>query len=139
MRVYMITKKERIGQFINDLALDLNRWNGDIPLKVTIQNKKEKRSLDQNALYFMWCQIIADETGNDKDDIHEYLKAKFLGWKFVRVKQDNLGIEVPLSTKNQSVKEMAEYMEKIQAWALTHLSIKLPSPDDLIDYSQYER
>lgn len=138
MRVYTITKKERIGQFINDLALDLNRWNGDSPLKVTIQNKKEKRSLEQNALYFMWCQIIADETGHDKDDIHEFCKAKFLGTKFVSF-GDTEGCIIPLSTKNQSVGSMAEYMEKIQAWALMELNIKLPTPDDLIDYSQYER
>lgn len=138
MRVYTITKKERIDQFMNDLALDLNRWNGDIPLKVTIQNKKEKRSLDQNALYFMWCQIIADETGNDKDDIHEYLKLKFLGT--VGIEPTNGQVQyIPRSSRNQSVKEMAEYMEKIQTWALTDLNIKLITPDDLIDYSQYER
>ncbi len=139
MRVYTITTKERIGQFITDLVGDLNRWNGEKPLTVTMQSKTEKRSLDQNALYFKWCHIIADETGNDKDDIHEFLKMKFLGFKHIRVKPEHLGTMVPISTKIQSVKSMAEYMQKIQAWAATDLNIMLPVPDDLIDYSQYER
>lgn len=138
MRVYTITSRERIGQFMNDLALDLNRWNGEKPLTVTIQGKKEKRSLEQNSLLWMWYQIIADETGNDKDDIHEYLKLKFLGT--VGIEPTNGQVQyIPRSSRNQSVKEMAEYMEKIQAWALTDLNIKLITPDDLINYDSYAR
>jgi hypothetical protein len=137
MRIYTITSKERIGQFINDLVGDLTRWNGDKPLTVTMQGKKEKRSLDQNALYWKWMQIIADETGNDKDDVHEYMKGFFLGMRNMDI--NGVPQLIPVSSKKQSVRDMAEYMEKIQAWAATHLNITLPVPDDLIDYSQYER
>ncbi|MCE7073671.1 hypothetical protein LZG74_25400 [Dyadobacter sp. CY327] len=126
---YTITGKQGVGRFMADLAKLLNGWNGETPLRIQISERKEKRSLDQNALLWTWYQIIADETGHDKEDIHNYCKSMFLGTKLMQFGH-TLGGIVPLSTKNQSKGVMAEYMNKIQAWASIDLGITLPSPDE---------
>ena len=46
---------------------------------VTIVRHRERRSVDQNRLLWLWIKCISDETGQDKDDLHEYFKQKFLG------------------------------------------------------------
>jgi hypothetical protein len=63
--------RERILGLIK--ALDVTK-----PWQVTIEPKTKKRTLNQNALYWKWVGLIADATGNDNDDVHEALKAKFL-------------------------------------------------------------
>ena len=47
---------------------------------VTVVRHRERRSVDQNRLLWLWIQCISDETGQDKDDLHEYFKQKFLGF-----------------------------------------------------------
>ena len=46
---------------------------------VTVVRHRERRSVDQNRLLWLWIKCISDETGQDKDDLHEYFKQKFLG------------------------------------------------------------
>lgn len=46
---------------------------------ITIDEWKSKRSLAQNRLYHKWVGEIADQTGADREAMHEYLKRRFLG------------------------------------------------------------
>lgn len=42
------------------------------------------RSLDQNALYWMWCKDFSDSTGYTTDHVHHEFKKRFLVPLFIR-------------------------------------------------------
>jgi len=63
--------KNAIG-FIQQLPLDKK------PYMVTISEVKNKRSLDQNALFHMWVQDYSDQTGEMIHDAKNYFKIMFL-------------------------------------------------------------
>lgn len=118
-----------------DLAADLNRWNGEKPIRIQITEPKASRSLDQNKLYWKWISILADTIGEENEVVHDALRLKFLTVRISKI--DNRA--VASSTTKLNTKEMSEYMEKIKAWAQSFLNITLPLPEDLVDYSCYER
>lgn len=97
-------------------------------LDVSIVLHRERRSLDANALYFAWVGLIASETGNSKDDIHEALKEMFLGYSekvVLGVVQKQVTSSATLDTKRFS-----EYMNEVEAWAATEINCILPRPED---------
>ena len=96
--------------------------------RVTIVITKEKRTLDQNKLYWLWLSCIAKETGNDKDDLHEYFIYKYLNPELVQVFEKM--IYKRLSTTQLDTKQFTEYLNKIQVFANTELAIELPNPED---------
>lgn len=120
-----IIRDETMRQRVSDLvdALDLTK-----PWSVTIEPYKKKRSLSQNALYWKWVGIIADETGNDNDDIHEAFKGMFLTPRAVQIGIESREIR---STVKQNTDEMKTYMDKVYAYATSQLGILLPIPEEL--------
>ena len=94
--------------------------------RLTIEPYVRKRTTNQNSLYWSWMTLIADETGNDKDDVHEFLLAKFCP-----VKEVTIGDEVVerASTKLLDTKEMSRYMNRILPWA-AEFGIVLPFSED---------
>ena len=105
--------------FIAGLNLD-KEWD------VTVERHKDKRSLSQNALLHRWFGIIADETGNTRDDIKEAYRDMFLDK--VPVQIGGKECLVGRSTTKLSTAEMAEFMDKVQAHAASELGILLPLP-----------
>lgn len=105
------------------------------PYRVTIEVEKSKRTKDQNRLYWMWLSCISEESGNSRDDLHEFFKQKFLN-TYARV---IYGEEVKCvqSTTELQTDEFTKYLENIQLWVAEELGITLPNPDDLI-YSIFE-
>ena len=106
--------------------------NLDKPWAITIEPHREKRTLSQNALMWKWheevVKYVHEATGQDKDDIHEHLKQKFLTPKITEI---NGEISKRWSTKGLSKAEMSEYMNKIYAWATSEMGLLLPVPEDL--------
>jgi hypothetical protein len=45
---------------------------------IEIKEKKLKRSLDQNGLYWVWMTAIQVETGHEKNETHQLYRCKFL-------------------------------------------------------------
>jgi hypothetical protein len=88
-------------------ALDLEK-----PLQVTVEDFKPKRSLNQNALYWTWLGIVANETGP------------------VVVTIGNDTVEEPRSTTGLSKAEFSDYLERVQVFAAQELGIMLPWPDE---------
>ena len=95
---------------------------------VTIVRHKERRTVDQNRLLWFWINCISDETGQDKNDLHEYFKQKFLGFNT----RTMFGVQVykSVSTSSLDTKQFTQYLEHIRAFASTELGIKLPNPED---------
>ena len=104
--------------------------------RVTIVITKEKRTLDQNRLYWLWLTCIAQNTGNDKDNLHEFFILKYLQPELIQVFEKL--IYKRLSTTLLDTRRFTEYLNKIQLFANTELAIELPNPEDLKFAEFYE-
>jgi hypothetical protein len=96
---------------------------------ITIKEFRVKRSLKQNALYWMVITCIADHIGDDKEEIHQAYKRKYLPW----VEKDlpgHLSYWDVSGTPDQNTKEFTDYLDKIYRHAQEFLGIILPRPDD---------
>jgi len=102
--------------FIKDFA----RHEGKV-VGVTVDRKKEFRSLDQNA--YLWgvvYEIISEETGMLSEEVHEAMKLMFL-------RKEVSGIETVRSTATLTKEEMARFIDDIIAWAISFLGAYIPS------------
>ena len=104
-------------------SLDLKRiW------QVTVEPYRKQRSLSQNGLYWRWVEIISNDTGNDVDAIHDYLKGKFLTPKEMEIAGEKFMCR---STRKLDTKTMSEYMDRCYSWAGSDLGIFLPIPEEM--------
>ena len=103
---------------------------------ITIKKASEKRSIPQNDLMWMWLTCIERETGTPKDDIYMYYCKKFL-MKTIQVGEKWERIYNTSSKLN--TEQMTEFLNKIQADALTELGITLPQPEDRFFEAFYQQ
>ncbi len=114
-------------KFLADLKI-----NPDKPMVMRVEPFVKKRTNSQLAL--LWVRhtevskAVADYTGYSPEDVHAILKAKFLKPKILEMGDT---IVESYSTKGLSVQEMAEFMQRIEAWASSELGLILPHPEDL--------
>lgn len=94
---------------------------------VELKRKQEERSVNQNALMWMWLKCIEDETGMDKNDLHDYYCAKFLAR---RIDHNGRFYTVNNGTSKLTKAQFTEFLEKIQIDAAAELGITLPLPAD---------
>lgn len=94
---------------------------------ISISKRKEKRSLDQNSLFWVWMKAISDETGQDQQDVHDYCCSLFLKRQ---IKINNQIKTVVGGTSKLSKEAFTEFLQKIQADASSELGIRLPVPED---------
>lgn len=104
---------------------------------VSIVLHRQKRSLDQNRLLFLWINCIASETGNDKDALHTFFKRKFLTPSSRTV----FGTQVYLdpTTTSLDTRQFTDYLEHIRAFAASEIGITLPDPEDALWAQFYEQ
>ena len=77
---------------------------------------------------WMWFACIENETGTDKQDVHDYYCKLFLR----REVSVNGKREIVVSgTRNLLTNQMANFLTKIQADAASEFGITLPTPSDL--------
>jgi len=105
-------------ELLNTYLSKLN--NGKYLLEVKKYFKK--RSNSQNKYYWKCIQIIGDELGYERDEMHETFKATFLS------REENELKHVP-SSANITTKEFSGYMERIIRFAAKQ-GIVLPDPTD---------
>jgi len=94
---------------------------------VEVLQKLTKRTISQNSLYWLWLTAIEFETGNDRNNLHEYFKEKYLIPEDVIVFGEK---RESRSTKNLNTTQFKYYLDHIQVFASTELAIKLPDPKD---------
>lgn len=97
------------------------------PHTVEILEKKANRSISQNSLYWLWLTCIEFETGTDRNDLHDYFKQKYILPETKEIFGEQL---IFYTTKNKDTLQFKNYLDKIQIFTLTELSIKLPLPED---------
>ena len=129
-RVPFIVADERGRQRAMDVLSTLSL---DKPWSVVIEPYRKKRTTSQNALMWAWldqvAQLVHDDTGTDKDDVHEFFKLKFLPVKTIVISGETK--HIPGSTKELSAADMAAYMDKVYAWVTSNLGLILPVPEDV--------
>jgi len=113
-----------------DLFYEKN-YDKDVVIDVILR----KRTLNQNSYYWVYLEVIAKETGNDKDDLHELFKSIFLPSKVVKIKGKKHTHEFTRkkSTTELTRSEFSEYMERICAYT----EVPLPHPEDAGYISNY--
>ena len=112
----------------------------DKPMICEVKKETRNRSTVQNAYYWFLLTMLEQDTGNDKDDLHEYFKEKWLRdtYKQISVFPDSIGdLTYTKSTTKLSTLEMEDYLEKIRVFASRELGCFLPLPGETIhDYLQ---
>lgn len=115
--------RQRLVEHILDLDPD-KVW------EITVAPYRKKRSNNQLRLFWAWVDqvvdVVHDYSGQDKDDIAGFLKAKFLTPKRVTVGEDT---RTYYTTRDLTTTEMNDFMTKAHAWAASELGLILPTPD----------
>ncbi|HLD92221.1 MAG TPA: hypothetical protein VI795_02360 [Patescibacteria group bacterium] len=88
----------------------LNQLSGEC--EITIKKRKRLRSLNQNARYWVYLQLICEETGNNVDIMHELFKQKFIEPE--RISMFGLVAEKYKTTTELSTIEFMDYMKNIE-------------------------
>lgn len=95
---------------LNDLldSDDPDNW------QVIIKKRADSRSVEQNARLWSLYTSIGNYLGYTAEEVHQ-----LMGFKFLLIEKyvGKDKITLVRSTTKLNVKEMAEYQEKIEAWA----------------------
>lgn len=120
---YTIKNKDILEKCIIHLrALNPNKiWD------IQIKHHVAKRSNPQNKIYWKWISIIGNELGYHREEMHEEFATRFIGTVEKTTLSGSKLIE-PVSTTTLTTKEFAEYLVKIEAFAMGE-NIRLPSPE----------
>ena len=93
---------------LNDLVEQEGNW------QVLIKERNSDRSMEQNARLWELYTSVGNYLGYAAQEVHD-----LMGYKFLLIEK-NVGrekITKVQSTTKLSVKDMAAYQEKIEAWA----------------------
>ena len=93
---------------------------------VTIARERQRRTLDQNALMWLWFDCIATETGTPRQDVHDYYCAKYLRRQ---IQWNGTGRTVVEGTRNLDKERFTQFLDEVQADAATEFGIRLPIPE----------
>lgn len=93
---------------------------------LSLTEKKNRRSAQQHAYYWLYLTIIAEHTGHDKDDLHEYFKGKYLSTGIVEIFGQK--VRKKRSTTNLTVGQFCEYLMKIEQ------ETEIPLPDTTLHF-----
>ncbi|MDO9413817.1 MAG: hypothetical protein Q7T81_14715 [Pseudolabrys sp.] len=95
-----------------------------------IELEEPVRSISQNRMYRAWLDNVAESTGNNAEELHEFLLHKLAPRLIVTIKGDKGVVEVEQikRTSAMSKADMVEYMDKCAA--LT--GYPLPTPEELM-------
>jgi len=104
----------------------------DCELHIVIEKKHATRSLAQNAYYFAGVVgSISEHTGYTPEEVHEFLKAKFLPKRVTLADQHGELVEevvIGRSTTTLNKIEFGEYIERIRQWAAETLDLDIKDP-----------
>ena len=105
-------------------------------VEIIIQQKRKKRSGQQNRYYFgviipVIQQGLFDTQGEwlNTDDVHEFLKANF-NYKELVNKDTGEVIKVPKTTTESTTIEFEEYLDIVRQFADEFLNIIIPLPNE---------
>lgn len=99
--------------------------SGTDPFEIAKKNKR--RSLSQNALFHMWCQVLADHLGYTSLRECKYdVKNNILGLRERVDRFTGRTVMVEYHTSEMTVKELSSFMDRMKTWAQTEFGCYLP-------------
>lgn len=103
-------------------------------ITVTVGRYRKPRSNEENNYYFgVVVKMIADDIGEESENVHESLKSLFLtDIRYIKVRGKLVKITKVKSTTDLSTLEMEDYLERIRRWASELLGIVIPLPEQTI-------
>ena len=110
---------------------DLSTFEGK-RIVITISKAKSQRTVMQNALYWVYVTMIANELGYDKNEMHEVIKFKFMKCEKINEKTGEV-MQYLKSTTDLSKSDFADLISDLQRWAAESLGIVLPEPGQQIE------
>lgn len=121
LKVWDEKSRESILEYLRKLNLN-KRYVVDVKVE------RDKRTISQCKLLFLWIGCVSHETGYFKDEVHEIFKKKFLGTEVFEIWGER--VERLRSTANLDTKQFSDYLDRIQQFASTEMGIILPNPKD---------
>lgn len=128
------------GHVTDTRTLDeICQWlaNGDYVATIEPKEKwakRQPRTLNQNALFYIWCHHIAcffnttygDDRWN-KNNVHDFFCEMF---SYPIVLPDGRLVDKWVETSKLNKRQMTDFMNKIQSYMATEHGVSVPSPDD---------
>lgn len=109
------------------------REGAEVEVEVTI--RRATRSLAQNAYWWgVVVEMISEQTGYTPDEVHEFLKAKFIPKKLAFCDGNGEVVDEYVlggSTRKMNTLQFGEYMETVRRWAAETLGLNIPDPESL--------
>lgn len=96
---------------------------------IHIETRKIIRPDNHSAIYGKWLGIMSAHTGDDINDIHDFLRQKFLGFGVKRIYGEEILKEVLVEDLGE--RDLTYYLEKVEAYAAVEWGIVLPHPEDI--------
>lgn len=95
-------------------------------LEMILRKHEEKCSPNQRGYYFgVIVKMISEHTGHETEEIHEFLK-----WKFLAYVDENK-LKLARSTESLTTREREDYHEKCRRWAQVVLDLSIPLPNQV--------
>lgn len=94
---------------------------------IEVSMKRKRRTLNQNALFHLWIQVIADHAGyTSLEDCKRDVKRALLGMREDMNKITGETQMVDYQTSSMTTSELSSLMDKMKVWAQTDLGCYLP-------------
>ena len=108
-----------------DYLVELSRLEGQ-RIELTIRKERHVRSLSQNKYYWgVIIEILSNNFGYDKEEMHEALKFKFLK------RHEDTQLVTVGSTAKLTTAGFTEYIDDIIRWVSVEYQIVIPSADGI--------
>lgn len=130
MTLFMLPKDLPREKAIERIAAFLARLSPELAWSITVEQKKPRRSHQQNAYLWGVCyaELAKALPGWEADDIHEYMLGECYGWERIegmgRVRLKPLKRSSGLSTT-----EFMDFIDFVQRKAAEH-GIYIPNPNE---------
>ena len=109
-------QRQRLVSFINARAL---------PMQVDVGEIRKQRTLSQNSRLWKLHSLVAAETGNSTEDMHEEALCKFFGYTEQKMPTGWIK-RVPLKRSSpREVQEFGQFMEATEAWYASEFGVWL--------------
>lgn len=99
--------------------------------RIILEIKPYKNNISNKQRNYYWgvvIELLAQETGEAVEDIHEVMKSKFIPSKTITIFLEEIKQRKSITKLN--TKEMEDYMSKIRVWASQFLSCYIPDPNE---------
>lgn len=94
---------------------------------IEVSMKRKQRTLNQNALFHLWIQVIADHAGyTSLEDCKRDVKRALLGMREDTNRITGERQKVDYQTSAMTTSELSSLMDKMKVWAQTDLGCYLP-------------